>query len=404
MIPAENLRIALQGILANRLRSALTILGVLIGVASVILLVAVGTGSSTAIQSRINGLGTNLIDVSPQPTGFGPGGVTTAANLTPEDVAALQNRSANPDVRAVAPVLACSVTATWESTSYSPSSCIGTTSAYEQIGNYHIASGQFFTPQDERTHAPVAVIGQTVLAQLFHGQNAIGQPIQLNGATFQVIGVLRTKGTNGAQNQDDVVIAPLTAVEDFLSGYPSSYSRIAIEAVSPARESAAEAEITSTLDTTHHVTSSATADFQILNQATLLSASTTTTQTFTTLLAAVAAISLLVGGIGVMNIMLVTVTERTREIGIRKAVGARRRDLMGQFLVEAVLLSAIGGIVGVAAGLVGSHFQIAGVTPVVAPYSVVLALIVSVAVGLFFGLYPASRAANLQPIEALRRE
>ncbi len=406
MIPLENVRIALQGVGSNRMRSGLTILGILIGVASVIILVAVGNGSSIAIQSRIQSLGTNLLQVQSQPVFFRAGGqtatLTQSTNLTAADVHALEQHDLNPDVAAVAPVLTASVTATWDGNSYSPSQFLGTTPPYRRIAGYRLAHGQFFSSAQLHSHARVVVVGQTVVSSLFGGQSPVGQSVQLNGATFQVIGVLAAKGTSGATNQDDVMMAPLTAVEDAITGYQASYSRIDVEAASPSRETAAEYEVATTLDTTHHIASLASGNLQILNQASLIS--TSTAQTFTTLLAAVAAISLLVGGIGVMNIMLVTVTERTHEIGIRKAVGARRRDLLGQFLVEAVLLAAIGGVVGVGVGLLGSHFQIVGVTPVVAPYSVALALVVSVAVGLFFGLYPASRAAGLQPIDALRHE
>ncbi|GAC1603166.1 MAG: hypothetical protein NVS3B21_31610 [Acidimicrobiales bacterium] len=228
--------------------------------------------------------------------------------------------------------------------------------------------------------------------------------MQFNAATYQVIGVLKAKGSNGAQDQDDVAIIPITAMEDSLTGSTASYAQIVVEATTRNSADAASAEITSVLDTTHNITNPTGTEFRVLNQSSLLATSSSTNRTFTVLLGAVAAISLLVGGIGVMNIMLVTVTERTREIGIRKAIGARKGDILGQFLGEAVLLSVLGGAIGVAAGLIGSHFKIVGVKPVVQPYSVVLAFVVALLVGLFFGIYPANRAASLRPIDALRYE
>jgi putative ABC transport system permease protein len=412
LIRAESMRIALAGIMHNRLRSLLTMLGMLIGVGSVIVLVAVGTGSSQQIQKTIQGLGTNLLQINRQGGGFGgPGGgratvgtQSRAANLTAADVTALEDKTQNPDVMAVAPVITGSVTAVYNGASYSPSSAVGTTPSYQQIKDYVVAEGSFFTDADEAQHNRVAVIGETVATNLFGTADPIGSVVQFNGASFQIVGLLKQKGTNGIQDQDDVVMAPLTAVQDTLTGYSTSYSNISVEATSPSKEADAQAEVTATLESTHKIATGGTDDFRILNQASLLETSTSSNKVLTTLLGIVAGISLLVGGIGVMNIMLVTVTERTREIGIRKAIGAKRSDILGQFLVEAVLLSALGGVAGVAAGIGISNVRIIGIQPVVATYSVVLAFGVSVVTGLFFGLYPASRAARLLPIEALRYE
>ncbi|MDQ1458378.1 MAG: putative transport system permease protein, partial [Actinomycetota bacterium] len=267
-----------------------------------------------------------------------------------------------------------------------------------------VAEGTAFNSTDVTTRNRVVLLGQTVVTNLFGSQNPIGATVQMNGIDFRVTGVLTPKGSNGTQDQDDIIIAPITAVQDTLAGANAPLSNITIEATSRSTMTAAADEVTTVLLGTHHITNPTSADFTVLNQATLLSTAGSTNSVFTVLLGAVAAISLLVGGIGVMNIMLVTVTERTREIGIRKAIGARRSDILGQFLVEAVLLTVLGGIVGVAAGLAVSKIRIVGVTPVVAPYSVALAFGVAVAVGLFFGLYPANRAATLRPIEALRHE
>jgi putative ABC transport system permease protein len=406
MSVVESFRMAVQGVLSNRLRSLLTMLGITIGVAAVIILVAVGNGSGAAVQQQIEGLGTNIVTIMPGGFGFGRGSGgrrSSFTQLTSKDVKALQDPTAAPDIKSVTPVVnANSVTTTFGAASYSPSQFVGTTPSYEEARKSPVEAGTFVTSQEESQHARIVVLGETVVTNLFGNANPLGQTIKVNGIGFTVVGVLTPKGTNGIQDQDDIVIAPLSTTQELLTGVTSGLSQIVVEAKSSGQVNAAEAEATSILTPTH--TSNGSANFRVLNQASLLSTTASTNHVFTVLLAAVAAISLLVGGIGVMNIMLVTVTERTREIGIRKAIGARRGDVLAQFLTESVLLSVFGGLLGVAAGLIGSRFTIVGVKPVVASYSVFLALGVGVAVGLFFGIYPANRAASLRPIEALRYE
>jgi len=243
-----------------------------------------------------------------------------------------------------------------------------------------------------------------VVSQLFGGQDPVGDTVGVNGTNYQIVGITVSKGSNGTANQDDVAFAPLTAVQDTLTGY-GSISQIVVQAKSSQQLTAAQTEVTSIMTQVDpSPPGSTTSNFNVINQGSILQTSASSSKVFTTLLGEVAAISLLVGGIGVMNIMLVSVTERTREIGIRKAVGARRRDILIQFLVEAVLVSLFGGLAGVLMGVVGSQFKIAGVQPAVAPYSIALAFGAALLTGLFFGTYPASRAAAMRPIEALRFE
>jgi putative ABC transport system permease protein len=402
----DNLRIALGGIVSNKLRSALTVLGVLIGVAAVVILVAVGTGSSKAVADQIARLGTNTLTVSN--TGRFGGRSTTGtqsqtANLTVADVKLLEDRNNTPDVLSVSPVSSTSVTATYDGAT-TTATVTGSTPSYLTAEDYTVEAGNSITTQDVKTRNRVIVIGQTIASDLFtSNQNPLGQTIQLGSASFKVIGVLASKGSTGFTDQDAVVIAPYTAVEDLLTGYSTSFSQLIVQGRSASTLNLAQSEVESVLASANDTTV-ANLPFRVLNQQSLLTAATSSSQTFTVLLAAVAAISLLVGGIGVMNIMLVTVTERTREIGIRKAIGAPKSAILTQFLLEAVLLSLIGGVAGIGVGLIGSRFRIDGVNPVIAPYSIVLSFVIAIAVGVFFGFYPANRAASLRPIDALRYE
>jgi putative ABC transport system permease protein len=406
MIVRETLRISWSGITANKLRSGLTILGMTIGVASVIVLVAVGNGSSKAVESRIQSLGTNVLVV--QPNGGFRGGArarsTTSVALSKQDAEALQNPSLAPDVKSASPVVNTGgVKLVAGSSSYEPSSFIGTTPAYLTAHSYRVQEGTSFTAADLSQHRRVAVIGQTVVQELFAGQSPVGLTMKVNGSNYEIVGVLAPKGSNGATNEDDVVMAPISTVQDSLTGV-GQIDSITVQATSESSLNSAESEVTQILDERHKIKNAAEPGFSVLNQGSLLETSSSTSSVFTTLLGEVAAISLLVGGIGVMNIMLVSVTERTREIGIRKAIGARRSDILTQFLTEAVLVSIFGGLAGVLVGIIGSQFKIAGVEPQIAVYSIFLAFGAALASGLFFGTYPAARAAALRPIEALRFE
>jgi len=397
----EVLRSALRGITANWLRSVLTLLGVLIGVAAVITLTAVGQGSANSITESISSLGANTLTVTSS-SANGRGSTTTSQDLTLDVVDALADPDASDDIAAVVPEVSSSATVSAGEAS-ATSTVLGTTTDYFAVTGSDVAQGTAFSQSDYDASRRVAVIGADLADTLFGSEDAVGQSITIGTTPFTVTGVLQTQDTVGGASTNSAVIAPLTRVQDSFTGY-GGVSTIVLQATGADTVDGAQADATVVLDALLGTDSSGTASYTISDQAELLETQAETADTFTTLLAAVAGISLLVGGIGVTNIMLVTVTERTREIGIRKALGATRWAVLGQFLAEATALSLLGGLLGVAVALVACSFDISGVDPVVVPSTVGLALAVSVGIGVFFGGFPAHRAAGLRPVLALRHE
>jgi putative ABC transport system permease protein len=396
---------AFRGVTANKLRSILTLLGVMIGVASVILLLAVGNGSAQEIKSAISGLGATTITVRASGMGGGGGAATetTAASTEKVITTRVSDQLAAADlghVASVVPQVTTSLTVSSTQASSDSVSIIGTTSGYFGVGTTGVGTGAAFTDADVTASAKTAVIGQTLAATLFPSTSALGEAISIDGTPFTVVGVLESQSSTGFTDANSVVVAPITRVQKSFTGF-GAVSALSIEATDSDSVDAAEGEIEIMLNQLLGQTEDSES-YTITNQSSLLETQEESADSFTVLLGVVAAISLLVGGIGVTNVMLVSVTERTKEIGIRKALGATRGAILGQFLAEAATLTLLGGVLGVVVALVGSNYEIYGTMPVVLDYSIPLALGVSVAIGVFFGVYPAARAAAMRPIQALR--
>jgi putative ABC transport system permease protein len=403
MKPFEILVSALRGVTANKLRSVLTLLGVMIGVASVILLLAVGNGSAQEVKSAISGLGANTITVRASGMGGGGGQESTAASTDKVITKSVSDQLAAADlghVASVVPQVSTSLTVSSTNASSDSVSIIGTTPGYFDVGTTGVGTGEAFTEAEVTTSAKVAVIGETLATTLFPTGSALGESIVIDGTPFTVVGVLENQSSTGTTDANSVVIAPITRIQKSYTGF-GAVSTLSVEAIDSESVDAAEAEIEIMLNQLLGQTED-DESYSISNQSSLLETQEESADSFTVLLGVVAAISLLVGGIGVTNVMLVSVTERTKEIGIRKALGATRGAILGQFLAEAATLTLLGGVLGVVAALIGANYEIYGTQPVVLDYSIPLALGVSVAIGVFFGVYPAARAAAMRPIQALR--
>jgi putative ABC transport system permease protein len=405
----ETIRIALDAIRSRRMRSSLTMLGILIGIAAVMLTVGLGQGAQAQVSDQINQLGSNLLIVSPGSTTTTSGirgGRGSASTLTTRDATALSSPVVAPDIAKVAPVVTGSQSLTAGTTNWT-TNVVGTTPDWLPVRARSLAQGRFFTTAELGDAASVTVLGSTTATELFGGRDALGQSVNINGTTMTVIGILNTAGSSTTTDEDDQALVPQTTYGSRIasSGNSTGISSLYIEASSTDTLSAAYQEANKALLATHGVTATA-ADFSISSQQSLLTTATATDKTLTVLLAGIAAISLLVGGIGVMNIMLVSVTERIREIGLRKALGATPRIVRRQFLVEASALGLCGGVLGIALGLVGAqilpHFLDQPVT--IPPFVGIGALGIALVIGIVAGVYPASRAARLAPIDALRSE
>jgi putative ABC transport system permease protein len=402
----ELMRVSLRALYANKLRSTLTMLGIIIGVSAVIAMVGIANGATQSVTSNIQGLGSNLLIISPgqSNTGGVRGGAGSANSLKMEDIPKIQ--AAGPAVKMVAPTANSNAQVVYGKGNTS-TSIMGTTPEYATIRNVSIAQGRFLTQEDVEKSARVIVVGPTVVENLMGDRNAdiIGKSIKLNNVPFQVVGVTASQGSTGGQNNDDIIFAPISTVQSRLVGN-KTVRQIFVEAASAELMTDAQDQVTYALQTAHKIPVGQPNDFTITNQAEILATMENITKTMTMLLGGIAGISLLVGGIGVMNIMLVSVTERTREIGIRKAIGAKGRDILSQFLIEAVVLSLIGGIIGIILGWGGSILisKFAGMATNVSLSSVGMAFGFSALIGIIFGVVPARKAAAMDPIEALRYE
>ncbi|MGI5826236.1 MAG: ABC transporter permease [Patescibacteria group bacterium] len=391
----------------NKMRTGLAVLGIIIGIGSVIALISLGQSTQKTIQDQIQSLGSNLLTV--QPGAISQGGVRGVmggrTTLTLEDAQAIENSAEITVVKSVSPELT-QRSQVITSGSNTNTQIVGVTPVYAQVHKIEIGTGSFITQRDVDAITKVAVLGPQVVTDLFgEGANPIGKTIRINSQTLTIVGVTASKGGSGLMNQDDVIYVPLSTAQKQLFGQ-NYLSSIAIEAVSDKVMTQAQDEVGYFLLARHKLSDPAEADFMIMSQQDIINTASAMTGTFTSLLSGIAAISLLVGGIGIMNIMLVTVTERTREIGLRKALGAKKKDIITQFLTESIILTFAGGALGVVLGTIASFVisRLISTGFVISPSSIFLAFAVSAGIGILFGWYPARKASNMQPIEALRYE
>ncbi len=406
---SENIRIALRALAANKLRSALTMLGIIIGVGAVVGLLAIGNGATASITSQVQGIGSNLVQIIPGRMQAGPGGQSVQGTLYLSDYQLLKDNLHN--VAEIAPVAQASATVTYANNSISQS-VTATTPEYAAARTRTIARGRFLTASDRDKAARVAVIGTETARQLFDGLNPIGRTVKINGVQFEIVGLLEEQGGSGFGSADEIILIPLETGYARLSGSTTirngqqTLSNITISAATPEALDTVTRDIERLLRREHKLKTGEDNDFSVFTQQQILSTLDTVSTTLQAFLGAIAGISLLVGGIGIMNIMLVSVTERTKEIGLRKAVGARRNVILGQFLTETLVLSIFGGLLGILFGVaIGAIATATGMlTAQVTWESIAMAFGFSAVIGLFFGIYPAYRAANLRPIEALRYE